>query len=156
MTSVTWDRHRGHAESYDVVDVGFNFRMDEPRAAIAYSKLARLPELLADRRAAAAAVREAVADLQGVRATGDAPGAAPQAVGLVLDDPARRDAVAAGLGEENVSARPWPDAWMGAALPPAVRAARARTVLVDLGAAEGEGLEPPALAAGVRRALTVA
>ena len=34
MTSVTWDRHRGYAESYDVIDFGFNFRMDEPRAAL--------------------------------------------------------------------------------------------------------------------------
>jgi dTDP-4-amino-4,6-dideoxygalactose transaminase len=32
MTSMTWDRHRGHAESYDIVDVGFNFRIDEPRS----------------------------------------------------------------------------------------------------------------------------
>ena len=39
---VTWDRHRGHAESYDVVDVGFNFRIDEPRAALGLSRLARL------------------------------------------------------------------------------------------------------------------
>ena len=35
MTSVTWDRHRGHADSYDVVGLGFNYRMDEPRAALA-------------------------------------------------------------------------------------------------------------------------
>src|SRR5690606_10490118 len=40
MTSVTWDRHRGHANTYDIVDIGFNFRLDEPRAALA---LARLP-----------------------------------------------------------------------------------------------------------------
>jgi dTDP-4-amino-4,6-dideoxygalactose transaminase len=42
MTSVTWDRHRGHAESYDVVDIGFNFRLDEPRAALALSRLPRV------------------------------------------------------------------------------------------------------------------
>ncbi len=34
MTSGTWDRHRGHEDSYDVVDFGFNFRLDEPRAAL--------------------------------------------------------------------------------------------------------------------------
>ena len=34
MTSGTWDRHRGHEDSYDVVDVGYNFRLDEPRAAL--------------------------------------------------------------------------------------------------------------------------
>ena len=34
MTSGTWDRHTGHAASYDVIDVGYNFRLDEPRAAL--------------------------------------------------------------------------------------------------------------------------
>ena len=34
MTSGTWDRHRGHSAGYDVVGLGFNYRMDEPRAAL--------------------------------------------------------------------------------------------------------------------------
>ena len=38
----TWDRHRGHDPAYDVVDIGFNFRLDEPRAALGLSRLARL------------------------------------------------------------------------------------------------------------------
>ena len=40
MTSVTWDRHRGHADSYDIVDIGFNFRLDEPRAALGHGAAA--------------------------------------------------------------------------------------------------------------------
>jgi dTDP-4-amino-4,6-dideoxygalactose transaminase len=44
MTSGTWDRHRGHSDSYDVVDVGFNFRLDEPRAALGSAQLAHLEE----------------------------------------------------------------------------------------------------------------
>lgn len=47
MTSGTWDRHRGHSDSYDVVDIGFNFRLDEPRAALGLAKLAHLDEDLA-------------------------------------------------------------------------------------------------------------
>ncbi len=39
MTSGTWDRHRGHAETYDIVDLGFNYRMDEPRAALLLSRM---------------------------------------------------------------------------------------------------------------------
>ena len=31
MTTLTWDRHRGHASGYDVVELGFNYRIDEPR-----------------------------------------------------------------------------------------------------------------------------
>jgi dTDP-4-amino-4,6-dideoxygalactose transaminase len=42
MTTLTWDRHRGHAASYDVVALGFNYRIDEPRAALATARLARL------------------------------------------------------------------------------------------------------------------
>lgn len=42
MTTVTWDRHRGHARSYDVVDIGFNYRIDEIRAAMGRAQLARL------------------------------------------------------------------------------------------------------------------
>src|ERR1700744_6080035 len=39
MTTLTWDRHRGHASGYDVVALGFNYRIDEPRAALAGTRL---------------------------------------------------------------------------------------------------------------------
>lgn len=42
MTTLTWDRHRGHAFSYDVVAPGYNYRIDEIRAAIGRVQLARL------------------------------------------------------------------------------------------------------------------
>jgi dTDP-4-amino-4,6-dideoxygalactose transaminase len=42
LTSGTWDRHKGHSAGYDVVDVGFNLRMDEPRAALVLSRLEQL------------------------------------------------------------------------------------------------------------------
>ena len=51
MTSSTWDRHRGHDPAYDVIDVGYNFRLDEPRAALGLSRLGRLEENIATRRA---------------------------------------------------------------------------------------------------------
>jgi dTDP-4-amino-4,6-dideoxygalactose transaminase len=44
MTTLTWDRHRGHASSYDVVTEGLNYRFDEVRSAIGLVQLARLPE----------------------------------------------------------------------------------------------------------------
>jgi dTDP-4-amino-4,6-dideoxygalactose transaminase len=46
MTSTTWDRHRGHDPAYDIVDIGFNYRLDEPRAALGLSRLGRLQEAL--------------------------------------------------------------------------------------------------------------
>lgn len=42
MTTLTWDRHKGHASSYDVVDLGYNYRLDEIRAALGISQLAKL------------------------------------------------------------------------------------------------------------------
>ncbi len=50
MTTLSWDRARGHATSYDVVEVGFNYRMDDLRAALALAQIARLDEIL-ERRA---------------------------------------------------------------------------------------------------------
>jgi len=42
MTSMTWDRHKGHAWSYDVVALGYNYRMDEIRAALGRVQLLKL------------------------------------------------------------------------------------------------------------------
>jgi dTDP-4-amino-4,6-dideoxygalactose transaminase len=43
MTSLTWDRHEGHAWSYDVVELGYNYRIDEIRAALGVTQLKKLP-----------------------------------------------------------------------------------------------------------------
>ena len=42
MTTLTWDRHKGHASSYDVVDLGYNYRIDEIRAALGLVQLGKL------------------------------------------------------------------------------------------------------------------
>lgn len=42
MSSLTWDRFRGHSFSYDVTEAGFNFRMDDVRAALARVQLEQL------------------------------------------------------------------------------------------------------------------
>jgi dTDP-4-amino-4,6-dideoxygalactose transaminase len=66
MTSSTWDRHRGHDPAYDIVDIGFNFRLDEPRAALGLSRLGRLQESLDARRATVRAYRERLLGVPGV------------------------------------------------------------------------------------------
>jgi dTDP-4-amino-4,6-dideoxygalactose transaminase len=50
MTSGTWDRHRGHADRYDVVEIGFNYRLDEVHAALGLVRLRRLAPEIARRR----------------------------------------------------------------------------------------------------------
>jgi dTDP-4-amino-4,6-dideoxygalactose transaminase len=42
MTSMSWDRDRGHAYQYDVVALGFNYRFDDLRAALGRVQLAKL------------------------------------------------------------------------------------------------------------------
>ena len=42
MTTLTWDRHRGHASSYDVVALGYNYRIDEIRSALGLVQLGKL------------------------------------------------------------------------------------------------------------------
>jgi dTDP-4-amino-4,6-dideoxygalactose transaminase len=67
MTSVTWDRHLGYAETYDVVDVGFNFRMDEPRAALGLSRLPRVLGDIARRRELVQSYRRHLSSVDGIQ-----------------------------------------------------------------------------------------
>jgi dTDP-4-amino-4,6-dideoxygalactose transaminase len=43
MTTLTLDRHQGRAISYDVMQPGLNYRMDEIHAALGLAQLAKLP-----------------------------------------------------------------------------------------------------------------
>ncbi len=49
MTSLSFDRARGHSTTYDVVDLGFNYRMDDIRASIGIEQLKKLPSDLEKR-----------------------------------------------------------------------------------------------------------
>ncbi len=42
MTSLTCDRHQGHAFSYDVLKLGYNYRIDELHAALGLEQLKKL------------------------------------------------------------------------------------------------------------------
>src|SRR5690242_20643065 len=65
MTSMSWDRHRGHASSYDVVAHGYNYRLDEVRAALGRAQLAKLDKNNRRRGELVAAYREGLGDLRG-------------------------------------------------------------------------------------------
>lgn len=51
MTTGTWDRHKGHASSYDVVALGFNYRTSEINAALGITQLPKLSTNTHKRRA---------------------------------------------------------------------------------------------------------
>ena len=42
MTSLTWDRHRGHASTYAVISHGYNYRLDELHGALGRVQLKKL------------------------------------------------------------------------------------------------------------------
>jgi dTDP-4-amino-4,6-dideoxygalactose transaminase len=67
MTTLTWDRHRGHAHSYDVVLQGFNYRMDEMRAAMGLVQLRRLERQNAQRARIVSLYRAALDGKKGLR-----------------------------------------------------------------------------------------
>ena len=63
MTSLTWDRHKGHAWSYDVVELGYNNRIDEIRAALGRVQLGKLDANNARRRSLTQQYRDALQEL---------------------------------------------------------------------------------------------
>jgi dTDP-4-amino-4,6-dideoxygalactose transaminase len=66
MTSGTWDRHSGRTDTYDVVGLGFNYRIDEPRAALGLSRLERLHADIDKRREIVRAYRSRLAGMPGL------------------------------------------------------------------------------------------
>ena len=43
MTTLSYDRFSGHASSYDVVGLGYNYRLDDIRASLGLAQFQRLP-----------------------------------------------------------------------------------------------------------------
>jgi len=58
MNSVTWDRYKGHAFSYDVTMPGFNYRLDDLRASLLRAQLRSLDRVNALRAERAGWYRE--------------------------------------------------------------------------------------------------
>ena len=63
MTTMSWDRHKGHAWSYDVVELGYNYRIDEIRAALGRVQLSKLDRNNERRRILSALYREQLQEL---------------------------------------------------------------------------------------------
>jgi dTDP-4-amino-4,6-dideoxygalactose transaminase len=62
MTTLTWDRHEGHASTYDVVALGYNYRIDEIRSAIGREQLRKIPAGNARRGVLVSLYRELLAE----------------------------------------------------------------------------------------------
>jgi dTDP-4-amino-4,6-dideoxygalactose transaminase len=105
MTTLTWDRHRGHASGYDVLVPGFNYRLDELRAATGLVQLRRLPDENRARAHVVARYREA---LHGTRALtmpfGRSEGSEPvdHLAVVLLPEGADRDEVRSVLSDRGI------------------------------------------------------
>lgn len=63
MTSTTVERREGRALDYDVVELGYNYRLDEIRASLLLSQLDRLEDFLSRREHAVGRYKELLGDL---------------------------------------------------------------------------------------------
>ena len=105
MTTLTWDRQRGHAADYDVVLPGFNYRLDEMRAAVGSKQLVLLPGENAARGRVVARYRQALDGQRGlVMPFEDRPGrvSSYHLAVVVLPDGTDRGSVRAALDERGI------------------------------------------------------
>jgi dTDP-4-amino-4,6-dideoxygalactose transaminase len=104
MTSGSWDRHRGHAAAYDVVGLGFNYRLDEPRAALLLARLPGLEADIAERRRLVRRYRDQLAGLDGVSVPytdDDVERSSCYVMPVLVDEPELRDPLRGVLLEEH-------------------------------------------------------
>ncbi|MDQ3635251.1 MAG: DegT/DnrJ/EryC1/StrS family aminotransferase [Acidobacteriota bacterium] len=63
MTTMSYQRAKGHATSYDVVELGYNFRMDDIRASIGIEQLKKLPADLRKRQSVRSKYLECLSEI---------------------------------------------------------------------------------------------
>lgn len=63
MTTLSWERHQGRASTYDVVDLGYNYRIDELRSALGRVQLTKLPAGNARRKQLTTLYRQLLAEI---------------------------------------------------------------------------------------------
>lgn len=66
MTTMSYQRAGGHATTYDIVELGYNYRLDDIRAAIAIEQMKKLPGDLERRIAVRKRYLEKLANVKGV------------------------------------------------------------------------------------------
>ncbi len=104
MSSGTWSRHTGETDSYDVNGLGYNYRLDEPRAALLLSRLDRLTENVAERRELTRVYRRKLAQIDGLTvpyADDAVERSTCYVMPVLVEDPERRDGVRRSLRDRH-------------------------------------------------------
>jgi dTDP-4-amino-4,6-dideoxygalactose transaminase len=105
MTSGTWDRHSGRTDTYDVTGLGFNYRLDEPRAALLLSRMDRLEDEIARRRELTLRYRELLSGVDQIIVPfddADVPDSSCYVIPIMLDEDGRQAEVSARLRERGI------------------------------------------------------
>jgi dTDP-4-amino-4,6-dideoxygalactose transaminase len=104
MTSGSWSRFTRETTGYDAVGLGYNYRLDEPRAALLLSRLRRLHTDVARRRELTRAYRRKLRGIDGLSlpyADSDIERSTCYVMPVVIDDESRRDDVRRHLREHH-------------------------------------------------------
>jgi dTDP-4-amino-4,6-dideoxygalactose transaminase len=104
MTSGTWDRHRRRSDTYDVVGLGFNYRIDEPRAALLLSRLSRMEADIDRRRELVRRYRRRLSSIGGISVPfrdEDVADSSCYVMPIMVVDPDRQDVLRDFLREER-------------------------------------------------------
>jgi dTDP-4-amino-4,6-dideoxygalactose transaminase len=105
VTRSIWERHRASTDSYDVSGVGFNYRIDDARAALARSRLRRLDDDNRRRSAIASTYRAELGELAGLSLLAAPPESARisnSMFAVVLDEGVDRDAFRDSLAQAGI------------------------------------------------------
>ena len=105
VTRSIWERHRGGTESYGVSELGFNYRIDDPRAAIGRSRLSRLDDDNRRRGEIASVYRRELGELEGLSLLAAPPESARVSnsmFAVVVDEGVDRNAFRGALAERGI------------------------------------------------------
>jgi dTDP-4-amino-4,6-dideoxygalactose transaminase len=105
MTSGTWDRHTGRTDTYDVTGLGYNYRLDEPRAALLLSRLQRLESEITRRRELTVRYRELLAQVEGIIVPfddADVPSSSCYVIPIMIEEDGRQAEVSDRLRERGI------------------------------------------------------
>ncbi|HEX4484118.1 MAG TPA: DegT/DnrJ/EryC1/StrS aminotransferase family protein [Solirubrobacteraceae bacterium] len=105
MTSGTWDRHSGRTDTYDVVALGFNYRLDEPRSALLLSRMQRLEAEIERRRELTLRYRSLLKDVEGIILPfddADVAGSSAYVIPIMIDEDGRQAEVSSAMRARGI------------------------------------------------------